>query len=50
MDKITILVADDSAPFRDGMRAMLRRETDMAIVGRSSHWRRGGTGGRWPAA
>lgn len=33
MDKITILVADDSAPFRSGMRAMLRRETDMMILG-----------------
>lgn len=36
MDRITILVADDSAPFRDGMRAMLRRETDMAIVGEAA--------------
>jgi DNA-binding NarL/FixJ family response regulator len=36
MDKITIVVADDSAPFRDGMRAMLRRETDMAIAGEAA--------------
>ena len=36
MDRITILVADDSAPFRDGMRAMLRRETDMAIAGEAA--------------
>jgi len=36
MDKITILIADDSAPFRDGMRAMLRRETDMVIVGEAA--------------
>jgi DNA-binding NarL/FixJ family response regulator len=33
MEKITILIADDSAPFRDGMRAMLRREADMALLG-----------------
>jgi DNA-binding NarL/FixJ family response regulator len=32
MEKITILVADDSAPFRDGMRAMLRREADLALL------------------
>jgi DNA-binding NarL/FixJ family response regulator len=32
MDKITILVADDSTPFRDGMRAMLRREDDLALL------------------
>ncbi|WP_423224607.1 response regulator [Candidatus Amarolinea aalborgensis] len=36
MDNITILIADDSAPFRDGMRAMLRRETDMVIVGEAA--------------
>lgn len=33
MDKITILIADDSAPFRDGMRAMLRREADLTLLG-----------------
>jgi DNA-binding NarL/FixJ family response regulator len=32
MDKITILVADDSTPFRDGMRAMLRREDDLTLL------------------
>ena len=32
MEKITILIADDSTPFRDGMRAMLRREDDLALV------------------
>ncbi len=36
MDKISILVADDSTPFRAGMRAMLRRETDLAIVGEAA--------------
>ena len=36
MDKITILIADNSAPFRDGMRAMLRRETDIAIAGEAA--------------
>src|SRR5260221_12182914 len=33
MDTITILVADDNAPFREGVRALLRTETDLAIVG-----------------
>jgi DNA-binding NarL/FixJ family response regulator len=33
MEAITILVADDNAPFRDGMRALLRAETDLGIVG-----------------
>jgi DNA-binding NarL/FixJ family response regulator len=32
MDRITLLIADDSPPFRDGMRAMLRRETDLALL------------------
>jgi DNA-binding NarL/FixJ family response regulator len=32
MEKITILIADDSTPFRDGMRAMLRREDDLTLV------------------
>ena len=36
MDQITILVADDSAPFRDGMRAMLRREADMTLLGEAT--------------
>ena len=36
MDRITILIVDDSAPFRDGMRAMLRREADMVIVGEAA--------------
>ena len=36
MDKITILIADDSAPFRDGMRAMLRRETNIVIAGEAA--------------
>lgn len=33
MDRITLLIADDSAPFREGMRTMLRRETDLALCG-----------------
>jgi DNA-binding NarL/FixJ family response regulator len=37
MEKITILVADDSAPFRDGMRAMLRRESEMALLGEATN-------------
>ena len=36
MDKITILIADDSAPFRDGMRAMLRREADLTLLGEAT--------------
>lgn len=36
MDQITILIADDSAPFRDGMRAMLRRENDLALLGEAA--------------
>jgi DNA-binding NarL/FixJ family response regulator len=37
MEKITILIADDSAPFRDGMRAMLRREDELALVGEATN-------------
>jgi DNA-binding NarL/FixJ family response regulator len=37
MEQITILIADDSAPFRDGMRAMLRRESEMALVGEATN-------------
>ena len=36
MDNITILIADDSAPFRDGMRAMLRREADLTLLGEAT--------------
>lgn len=36
MEKITVIVADDSAVFRDGMRAMLRRESDLALVGEAA--------------
>lgn len=36
MDKITILIADDSASFRDGMRAMLRREDDLVLLGEAA--------------
>ncbi len=36
MDQITILIADDSTPFRDGMRAMLRREADLALLGEAA--------------
>jgi DNA-binding NarL/FixJ family response regulator len=36
MEKITILVADDSAAFRDGMRAMLRREGELLLVGEAA--------------
>lgn len=37
MKQITILVADDSTPFREGMRAMLRRETELALVGEATN-------------
>jgi DNA-binding NarL/FixJ family response regulator len=36
MDKITVVVADDSAPFREGMRAMMRRETELALCGEAT--------------
>lgn len=36
MDKITIVIADDSAPFREGMRAMLRREFELALSGEAT--------------
>jgi DNA-binding NarL/FixJ family response regulator len=37
MDKISILIADDSAPFREGMRAMLRREVDLVLAGEAAN-------------
>ena len=36
MDRIHVLIADDHAPFRDGLRALLRLEADMEIVGEAS--------------
>ena len=36
MEKITIIAADDSNKFREGLRAMLRREVDIEIVGEAS--------------
>ncbi|MCA9883457.1 MAG: response regulator transcription factor [Anaerolineae bacterium] len=33
MDKITILIADDHAPFRSGLRALLESSQDIVIVG-----------------
>jgi DNA-binding NarL/FixJ family response regulator len=36
MNKITVLLADDSAPFREGMRAMLRRETELVLCGEAT--------------
>jgi len=36
MDPIRILIADDHPRFRDGMRIMLRRETDLEIAGEAS--------------
>jgi DNA-binding NarL/FixJ family response regulator len=33
MEQITILIADDSAAFRAGMRMMLRREADLVLAG-----------------
>jgi DNA-binding NarL/FixJ family response regulator len=33
MDKITILIADDHAPFRSGLRALLESSQDVTIVG-----------------
>jgi DNA-binding NarL/FixJ family response regulator len=36
MNKITVLLADDSMPFREGMRAMLRRETELVLCGEAT--------------
>lgn len=33
MEKITILIADDNAPFRSGLRALLESSQDVSIVG-----------------
>ncbi len=33
MDKITILIADDHAPFRMGLRALLESAQDIAVIG-----------------
>jgi RNA polymerase sigma factor (sigma-70 family) len=35
-DRIEILIADDSAPFRQGLRAMLRTAPDLNIVGEAT--------------
>lgn len=36
MDGIGVLIVDDNAPFRGGLRAMLRSEPDMAVVGEAA--------------
>lgn len=36
MDGISLLIADDSTPFREGMRAMLRREADLKLLGEAT--------------
>jgi CheY-like chemotaxis protein len=36
MDRIRVLVADDHAPFRDGLRALLRSEADIEMVGEAA--------------
>jgi DNA-binding NarL/FixJ family response regulator len=36
MEQCTILLADDSAAFREGMRAMLRRQTELLLVGEAA--------------
>jgi DNA-binding NarL/FixJ family response regulator len=33
VEPITVLIADDHAPFRDGLRALLRSEPDIAVIG-----------------
>lgn len=35
-DRIAVLIADDSAPFRAGLRAMLRTAPDVAVVGEAT--------------
>jgi DNA-binding NarL/FixJ family response regulator len=39
MDRILVLVADDHAPFRDGLRALLRPEADIEMVGEAASGR-----------
>ncbi|HEX6477747.1 MAG TPA: response regulator transcription factor [Ktedonobacteraceae bacterium] len=39
MDRIRVLVADDHAPFRDGLRALLRSEADIEMVGEAASGR-----------
>jgi DNA-binding NarL/FixJ family response regulator len=36
MDRIRVLVADDHAPFRDGLRALLRSEADIEMIGEAA--------------
>jgi DNA-binding NarL/FixJ family response regulator len=36
MDRIRILLADDHAPFRQGLRALLRSEADLEVVGEAA--------------
>ena len=36
MDRISVLIADDHAPFRDGLRALLRSEPDIETVGEAA--------------
>ncbi len=36
MDRISVLIADDHAPFRDGLRALLRSEADIETVGEAA--------------
>lgn len=39
MDRIRVLVADDHAPFRDGLRALLRSEADIEMIGEAASGR-----------
>jgi len=36
MDRIRVLVADDHMPFRDGLRALLRSEADIEMIGEAA--------------
>lgn len=36
MDRIRVLIADDHTPFRDGLRALLRSEPDIEMVGEAA--------------
>src|SRR5258708_18273672 len=40
MDRIRVLIADDHAPFRDGLRALLRSEPDIETVGEAATGRK----------
>lgn len=37
MERITVLIADDHAPFRAGLRALIQATTDIEVVGETAN-------------